>query len=691
MSHPIHRSCVILAMLSASCVDLGSDPAPELEDPITLDSDPAPVDPPADAGTDLYPLLGSARGGHYWNDFCEGQPDDTVVPEDPRHMVVPGVNEGKAVHMNGHWQTCQPGDHPGTCGELRARIEAGFRLVAGNGHIGAGTTFHGDSGDPGLFTFGANNYNRVWMAWGFDERPENFDELAAQRWGTALAPYGNPYPLPGEDPNLTNGGSGRLPMALTQLREPDGTWTGLIGVTCNVCHGGRVGEPSDGPGLGSLWGMNSLSDMTVMYADLGLVAPMMSSLAVFSMNKVRGTGNITNFQFFGVLELTGHIAEAGPSILAVQDEPSTGTEDPPIWWNMGHRVNKFYDGAQVIDSKRIELSFHLPGAPIHGIPLGSEWEEHKQWILDNVHSSDAWMTSLRSPAWPEGALGDIDVALAEEGAVLFHTKNLWAPALNNPVREPDGGNGSCASCHGAYSPRYVHDPAFLDSPLLEGIAANITPIDIINTDSKRLDGNNQEIVDASRNMWFAYNDGPFDADGNPLCGNWNDPAMRGDRELGYLAQPLYGIWASAPYFHNGSVPTVRQVLRSDERPGIWRRVSTPAPAGQEEAVMGFATDLEYYDANALGWEYESLPCGPWWGVQNCLEPVPETIGDGLATFINTGLLFNFVNIPPYADVTIENRKIYNTHRYSQGNSGHEFSDVLTEHEVVAILEYLKTL
>ena len=35
---------------------------------------------------------------------------------------------------------------------------------------------------------------------------------------------------------------------------------------------------------------------------------------------------------------------------------------------------------------------------------------------------------------------------------------------------------------------------------------------------------------------------------------------------GYVAPPLDGIWASAPYFHNGSVPTVYHVLFPDERP-----------------------------------------------------------------------------------------------------------------------------
>jgi mono/diheme cytochrome c family protein len=35
---------------------------------------------------------------------------------------------------------------------------------------------------------------------------------------------------------------------------------------------------------------------------------------------------------------------------------------------------------------------------------------------------------------------------------------------------------------------------------------------------------------------------------------------------GYIAGPLDGIWARAPYLHNGSVPTLRQVLIAEERP-----------------------------------------------------------------------------------------------------------------------------
>ena len=40
---------------------------------------------------------------------------------------------------------------------------------------------------------------------------------------------------------------------------------------------------------------------------------------------------------------------------------------------------------------------------------------------------------------------------------------------------------------------------------------------------------------------------------------------------------------------------------------------------------------------------------------------------------------------------MENRKIMNTHMYSHGNEGHEFTSVLTDEERYALIEYLKTL
>jgi len=596
------------------------------------------------------PLLDSKRGGHYWFDFCEGKPADTPLPQDPRELVTPGVNAGKAVLMNAWWQTCQEGNHPGTCGELQQRVARGYPLVASDGEIGAGSFFSGNDSDSN-YAFPASDYNAMWdTIWGLPQRPDNYDPLVAERWGMPLSPTRNPYPLEGEDPNAEglDGGSGQLPMGVTQLRNEDGSWTGQLNVTCNICHGGQVGEPADGPRLGAMYGNNSLSDITVMFSDLARIAPQQSPLALISQNKVRGTGNITNFQLFGTLTLLD--LPGLPGYLSIQTQPSTGTEDPPVWWNVGHRSAKFYDGGQVMDAKRIELSFHFPNTPFH-----PDMAADKQWILDHQQDSDAWIMSLRAPAWPVAKLGAIDTALAEQGAILFHAKDLWAADLDNPVPRPEGGNGSCAGCHGAYSPRYVNDPRYLDTPLLEGIAAYIVPIEIIGTDRRRLDGNSQRVAEAAHSNWFAYNDGPYNEAGISLCADWNDTALRGDRKLGYLAPPLYGVWATAPYFHNGAVPTLWQLLKSAERPAIWRRQSNPARADQAgTVVMGFDSTLATgYDSERVGWKHEVLPCGT--GSMPYLDCDPAesdgaTVQDALAlVWANGGLAWNLINVPIYSD------------------------------------------
>jgi hypothetical protein len=107
-----------------------------------------------------------------------------------------------------------------------------------------------------------------------------------------------------------------------------------------------------------------------------------------------------------------------------------------------------------------------------------------------------------------------------------------------------------------------------------------------------------------------------------------------------MAPPLDGIWATAPYLHNGSVPTIELVLNSKARPAVWKRVDL---------------DNANYDENALGW--------PW------IEP-------------------------PYSQAeapAAEQKLIYDTSYWSQSNVGHAFGDQLTDGERRSVLEYLKTL
>ncbi|HEY2774317.1 MAG TPA: hypothetical protein VGK20_09750 [Candidatus Binatia bacterium] len=614
-------------------------------------------------------LLSSDHGGHYWFRYCEGQADDTPLPPDPRSMVTPTFD--KAVVFNVSWFNCLA-TQPANCGELRALRDQGANLVQGNGMAGAGFEFSGDSASS-TWSIPSDQFNMLWLRWGLLSRPGNFDELVAERYGTPLSAHRNPYPLPGEDPNLTDGGSGQLPMALTQTRNADGTWSGNIGITCSICHSGQVGSAADGPGLGALNGNNGLADVNLLLTEFGNGN---NGFNLMSLNRVRGSGNITNFQLFGLLTAFD-FQTTEPALIAnpgVWTSANTGSEDPPNWWNLGHRAAKFFDAGMSTDSTRIELSWYMPGAAT------PQYQQGYDWIGAHDYMANTWMLSLTSPAYPL----PIDTKLARRGAKLFHTLDLWAPSRANPVPRPEGGNGSCASCHGAYAARYTRNPRFLASPVLAGMAANVTPIDIINTDPARMEGNSTAVAGAAQSSWFTY----YGQDGCAEKYNL----------IGYLAQPLYGVWASAPYFHNGSVPTIWGVLDSKRRPLFWRRTSKPAQAG---VVMGYDTDLaRAFDPVEVGWRYDELQCGSP-GLTPYVDCDPQ---DPFATpmvdswldvlFTNGSLSWNMLGAlqaPTLTNQQIEDRKIYNTRMYSQSNTGHEFTDVLTDAERAALIEYLKTL
>jgi hypothetical protein len=154
----------------------------------------------------------------------------------------------------------------------------------------------------------------------------------------------------------------------------------------------------------------------------------------------------------------------------------------------------------------------------------------------------------------------------------------------------------------------------------------VVPIDEVGTDRVRLDAlaaRERRDLNAS---WFAH----FGADAAGL----EDRADPG----GYVAPPLDGVWASAPYFHPGSVPTLWHVLHPQERPAVWRR----SPEGYDEARVGL--DVE---------EFDDLPA------EKLLPSV--------------------------------RRGFFDTRRPGKSAAGHDFPEALTGDEKAAVLEYLKTL
>jgi hypothetical protein len=71
----------------------------------------------------------------------------------------------------------------------------------------------------------------------------------------------------------------------------------------------------------------------------------------------------------------------------------------------------------------------------------------------------------------------------------------------------------------------------------------------------------------------------------------------------YKAGPLSGIWATAPYLHNGSVPTLYHLLHPGERPArffVGNREYDPAKVGYQSESAGANVNTWVYDTTKPG-------------------------------------------------------------------------------------------
>jgi len=108
----------------------------------------------------------------------------------------------------------------------------------------------------------------------------------------------------------------------------------------------------------------------------------------------------------------------------------------------------------------------------------------------------------------------------------------------------------CANCHGPDGKNFGPH---------QGALGEVTPIERIATDRFRLDSYTAALA----------------VDQNQLYAETSDPNERFShfrKTFGYANLPLDGIWLRGPYLHNGSVPTLRDLLEpSANRPKLFYR------------------------------------------------------------------------------------------------------------------------
>jgi mono/diheme cytochrome c family protein len=194
-----------------------------------------------------------------------------------------------------------------------------------------------------------------------------------------------------------------------------------------------------------------------------------------------------------------------------------GTSDSQPLWNMSAQRAFYWSGLTTSAEDAVRVAAVASGSRPEWLDEDMyRWEREEQQGRSNLRRTYAYLRSMPSPTWPL----PIDRALASEGEAVYRA--------------------TCATCHDTSGAR----------------TGSVVPIVEIGTDPARLDAWTEEDAVAA----------------NRLGGGrwWGDASFR--RTGGYVAPPLTGIWATAPYLHNGSVPTLRDLLEPVElRPTtFWR-------------------------------------------------------------------------------------------------------------------------
>jgi cytochrome c5 len=364
----------------------------------------------------------------------------------------------------------------------------------------------------------------------------------------------------------------------------------VVSANCLMCHAGRINGQIV-VGLGAADVDFTKSQLTLVNAAGGLlsdpneIAEWMRFrdrlAAIDDWQKTLTVGTNPADSFTAVL-----MAHRDPKTLAWSAEPLVELPpkivipvDTPPWWRMSKKHAMFYTAAGRGDHARIMMAASL---------LCTESVEEATKIDQAFVDVRAWIEEgLTAPKWP----WSVDMALAGRGETVFEA--------------------TCSKCHGTYGEggKYFNQ---------------LVPLADVGTDPLLATG---ETEFAARYVeWFAES-------------FWGE-LSRMEPQAGYIAPPLDGIWATAPYFHNGSVPTLAAVLDPSSRPKYWTRTME-------------STD---YSLEMVGWNHTVLDHG------QAAEPT-----------------FN-------ARV-----KIYDTTLSGYGNGGHEFAAELSNADKLALLEYLKTL
>jgi hypothetical protein len=411
----------------------------------------------------------------------------------------------------------------------------------------------------------------------------------------------------------------------------------LVNSNCFQCHAGIVnGNVVAGLGNNRLIPMKSgqkltdsptlqqLQSLVKTEAEKGELADFDAASRIY-LNLPATASLGDNFSPFVVWSYGAHlenpaksglkVSNAKTELVKLMESTMVPNVDPMPWWLMKYKTkNYWYSDGGIYDAAHFSFNFTTPHAAVNA--------NHAKHV-ESTEKNLAFARETVSPKFPKS----LDDKLVKTGADLFHGRS-----------KPQDRTGfkTCAKCHGTYTKKQsqldLSRPGswtvnYNGSEHLENVGTD----EEYNKTLRKL----KPIADHINKLSTYY-----DAQGTPdLTPRFSMPDGNG-----YVAPPLVGVWASAPYFHNGSVPTIEAVLNSKKRPAIWLRQ---------------LRDPHAYNLQQVGLKFKPLTRQEF-----------EKSAKNKST---------------------DHHAIYDTQTFGHKNAGHPFGDRLTVEERAALIEFLKSL
>jgi mono/diheme cytochrome c family protein len=396
---------------------------------------------------------------------------------------------------------------------------------------------------------------------------------------TAYSTVFQPAPANQQIPGR-NAQNATIPYSLTRFTTAEGV--DVVGPNCLTCHAAPLlGNVVIGLG-------DTATDYTTDHSQMAAWAQILVSQPA-EVAEVQKFAD--RYQAIGPYTVTATIGvnpadDVAAVLFSHRDQTTLAWSDTPIlalppkivvpvdvppWWRMSKKNAMFYTAAGRGDHARIMMT-----SSTLCIDAVSQAQAIDAYFVDVA----AYVKSLTPPKWPFA----VDAAKASRGQQLFA--------------------GACAMCHGTYSA----------SPTYPNL---VIAVGDVGTDSALASGAAQ--FSGAYEDWFN--------------GSFYGQVAHLDTQKAYYAPPLDGIWATAPYLHNGSVPNLAALMDSTKRPAAFTRTY----------------DSNDYDQANVGWNFTAATTG------------------------QTG------------------NNVYDTTKTGYGNGGHTYGDLMSPDDRAAVIEYLKTL